>query len=86
MQWYFRLAYLLGGTLLGFVGTASSSAQSIEARFSIREMNGRGVGIEPITQSNSTAPEHRRAALLRRVCKGTRHPRMGAAEQPSVAR
>ena len=28
------------------------------------------VGIEPITQSNSTAPEHRRAALLRRVCKG----------------
>ncbi len=44
MQWYFRLAYLLGGTLLGFVGTASSSAQSIEARFSIREMNGRGGG------------------------------------------
>ena len=31
------------------------------------------VGIEPITQSNSAAPEHRRAALLRRVCKG-RHP------------
>ena len=39
------------------------------------------VGIEPITQSNSTAPEHRRAALLRRVCKGTRHPKLGAAER-----
>jgi len=25
------------------------------------------VGIEPITQSNSAAPEHRRATLLRRV-------------------
>jgi hypothetical protein len=40
------------------------------------------VGIEPITQSNSAAPEHRRAALLRRVCKGHDHPRLGAAEQP----
>jgi hypothetical protein len=39
MQWYFRLAYLLGGTLLGFVGTASSSAQSIEARFSTEKAN-----------------------------------------------
>jgi hypothetical protein len=28
------------------------------------------VGIEPITQSDSAAPEHRREALLRRVCKG----------------
>jgi hypothetical protein len=38
-----------------------------------RRRIGRGGGIEPITQSNSAAPEHRRAALLRRVCKG-RHP------------
>jgi hypothetical protein len=34
MQWYSRLAYLLSGTLLGFVGTVPASAQNIEARFS----------------------------------------------------
>ena len=48
------------------------------------------MGIEPITQSNSTAPEHRRAALLRRVCEGRPPVRdghcggsVGVRDQPS---
>jgi DNA invertase Pin-like site-specific DNA recombinase len=31
------------------------------------------VGIEPITHSNSRAPEHRRAAQVRWVCNGHQH-------------